>query len=181
MIAGLNDNLEPVKETKRRGRKKSESTVKATGLFDHIKHIRTVQDPDYYKNLSDADRKSFSPFMIFRGLSMNPALVSDMADLFKYFDKIPHEQMYQLLIAGVVPIERASSFYPWVKAKKKPITQTLIDLLSKYFEVSNKEALEYGILLTGTGQGRKILEEFCKDNGLDDKEIQEAMKGSEDE
>lgn len=180
MITELNDNLESAKETKRRGRKKSESSVKSLGIFDHIKHIRTVQDPDYYKNLSDLDRKTFNPFMILRGLSMNPALVENMAFLYKYFDKIPHAQFYQLLI-NFVPIESPKKFYPWVKAKKKPVSEELIDMLSRYYEISHAEALDYGIMLSKTDKGIKELEDLCKDYGLTEKEMKEALEGTENE
>lgn len=80
---------------KKRGRKKvvkEEATVKQLGLFDHVKHVRSVQNPNYYKNLSELDRKTFNPFMILKALSMNPVLLDDISTLFRYFDKIPHPQ-----------------------------------------------------------------------------------------
>jgi hypothetical protein len=58
------------------------------GLFDHVKHVRSIQNPNYYKNLSELDRKTFNPFMILKALSMNPILVDDISTLFRYFDKI---------------------------------------------------------------------------------------------
>jgi hypothetical protein len=179
MIAELNDNLESVKETKRRGRKKSENVSKSLGIFDHIKHIRTVQDPDYYKNLSEQDRKSFSPFMIIRGLSMNPQIIDNAAFLYKYFDQIPHEQFYTLLINGFVPLEHPKTFHPWVKGKKLPVSKKLIELISRYFEISNTEATEYGVLLSQTKNGRKELAEFCRDYGLNEKETEEALEMEE--
>jgi hypothetical protein len=71
---------------------------KKRSLFDHVKQIRQVQDPNYYKNLSDEDKKTFNHFMILRALAMDDPMVEDMAQLYQYVDKIPSAQFYQLLI-----------------------------------------------------------------------------------
>ena len=100
----MKKNNEEPKDTKRKGRKKTESSVKGIGLFDHIKQVRCIQDPDYFKNLTDVDTKSFNHFMILKALSMNPALLGYISDLFKYFDKIPysstipHERVYNQFV-----------------------------------------------------------------------------------
>jgi len=163
-------------ETKRKGRKKKEEgTIKGIGLFDHIKHIRTIQDPDYFTNLTDLDKKTFSHFMILKALSMNPALLSDISDLFKYFDKVPSPQFYKLLI-GLIPIDR--NYYPWVKPPKSQVSESVVELISKYFEISKSEAKDYALLLLTKPDGIKELENFCRDFGFTDKEIEAAMKDS---
>jgi hypothetical protein len=165
-------------EPKRKGRKKKEEgTIKGMGLFDHIKHIRTIQDPDYFKKLTDLDKKSFNHFMILKALSMNPALLSDISDLFKYFDKIPSPQFYQLLIS-IIPIDR--NYYPWVKAPKSQVSETVIELISKYFEISKLEAKDYALLLLTKPDGIKELENFCRDYGMDDREIKKMFENKEE-
>ena len=173
-----NEKLESTVEVKKRGRKKSEPSVKGLGLFDHIKHIRSVQDPDYYKNITDLDRKTFNPFMILKALSMNPDLLEDISTLFRYFDKMPHPQFYTLLIGLIPPDKR---FYPWVKGKKKEFSQQLIELVAKFYEVSQKEAEEYAELLSSSERGSKELLELVRDFGYADKEVADIMKGKEDE
>jgi hypothetical protein len=168
-------------EPKKRGRKKLENpTVKGIGLFDHVKHIRITQDPDYFKNLTELDKKSFNHFMILKALSMNPALLEDVSTLFRYFDKIPSPQFYKLLI-GLIPPDHPKKFYPWVKAKKSPFSKKLIELISTYFEIPQREATEYATLLFLTNNGKKELEDICKVYGLSDKEIEFTMKGNDDE
>ncbi len=176
------NNSESSPEIKRKGRskKKEEGTIKGIGLFDHIKHIRTIQDPDYFKSLTELDKKSFNHFMILKALSMNPALLSDISDLFKYFDKIPSAQFYQLLI-GLIPPDHPKKFYPWVKAKKSSVSELVVELISKYFEISNSEALGYAVLLSSSENGRKELENFCRNYGYTEKEIELAMKETNDE
>ncbi len=164
---------------KKRGRKKLENpTIKGIGLFDHVKHIRSIQNSDYFKSLTELDVKSFNHFMILKALSMNPALLEDISTLFRYFDKIPSPQFYQLLIGLIPPDKR---FYPWVKAKKVPFNVKLIELISMYFEISQKEAAEYATLLFSTDKGKKELENLCRAYGLTDKEVEEIMKGYDDE
>src|SRR5271169_6605245 len=96
----MTEEKELLSESKKKGQKKSKgnSLAKGIGLFDHIKHIRSIQDPNYYRNLSDLDSKSFNHFMILKALSMNPVLLEDISNLFRYFDKIPSPQFYKLLI-----------------------------------------------------------------------------------
>ena len=178
MTKALKDKSESTPEIKKRGRKKSEPGVKSIGLFDHIKHIRSIQDPDYFKNLTDLDKKSFNHFMILKALSMNPTVLDEIATLFKYFDKVPSPQFYQLLI-GLIPADK--KFYPWVKAKKLPYSNELLELVTRYFEVSKKEAGEYASMLCSSEKGKKELEQLCRDFGLTDKEVETAMKGNEEE
>ena len=149
--------------------------IKGVGLFDHIKHIRSIQNPDYFKNLTDLDKKSFNHFMILKSLSMNPSLVEDISVLFKYFDKIPSPQFYQLLI-GLIPIDK--TFYPWIKSNKKSYNIKLVELVSTYYEISNKESEEYIYLLFSTDKGKKELEDLCITFGLNQKEVELAMKGN---
>ena len=179
--ASSNDKSELTTEPKKRGRKKLENpTIKGIGLFDHVKQIRIIQDPNYFKNLTELDKKSFNHFMILKALSMNPALLEDMSTLFRYFDKIPSPQFYQLLI-GLIPPDHPKKYYPWVKAKKMPFSKKLIELISIYFEISQKEAIEYATLLSFTDNGRRELEDICKTYGLTDKELEFAMKGNDEE
>ena len=180
MIKASKDKSLP--EIKKKGRKKLENlpAIKGIGLFDHIKHIRCIQDPDYFKNLTDLDKKSFNHFMILKALSMNPALLDDISSLFRYFDKIPSPQFYQLLI-GLIPPDHPKKYYPWIKAKKQPYSNELLELMSHYFETSKKEAGEYITLLSSTEKGKKELEDLVRAYGLTDKEIKSIMEGKEDE
>jgi len=154
--------------------------IKPLGLFDHVKHIRGVQDPNYYKNLSELDRKSFdnNHFMILKALSMNPAIVGDIADIFRFMGKIPSAQLYQLLIGGIVPKDKR--FYPWIKGKKSPFGLKLIQLIAQYFEISEMEATEYATLLSTTGHINE-LKKLCEDFGLEEREVKDVMEGKNDD
>ena len=179
MTKTSNEKSELTPEPKKRGRKKLETpTHKGLGLFDHVKQVRSIQDPDYFKNLTEIDLKTFNHFMILKALSMNPALLEDVSTLFRYFDKIPSPQFYQLLI-GLIPADKR--FYTWVKGKKRPFGKGLLELISKYYEIPQREAEEYDILLSSTEKGKKELTNLVRDFGLTDKEVETLMQGNDDE
>lgn len=153
-------------------RKKSSETPdgpKRKSLFDHVKHIRQVQDPDYYVNLSEDDRKSFNHFMIVRALSMDSEILETMAQLYQIFDKIPSPQFYQLLIA-LTP--KSMKFYPWIKSRKMKHSKELVSLVAKRFQVSSHQANEYINLLLRNEEGQAELVNICKAFGLEDKEVE---------
>ena len=109
---------------------------------------------------------------------MDPNNLEDVSTLYKYFDIIPHPQLYQLLI-GLIPASK--KFYPWVKGKKRPFGKGLLELIARYYEVSQKEAEAYAILLSSTEKGKKELTNIVRDFGFTDKEIDDLMKGNGDD
>jgi hypothetical protein len=161
-------------ESKRSPKPKPEK--KALGLFDHVKHIRTVQNPDYYTNLTELDRKSFNHFMILQALSMDPQLLSVISTVYRYFDVIPSPQFYQLLIAF---IPKNSTFYPWIGSKNK-YKKELLDLMVRRFEVSTQQAEEYVDLLSTTDEGVNSLVYICQGFGKTDNEIQDLLSAHDD-
>ena len=58
--------------------------VKKKGLFDHIKQITAVQNSNYWEEISDEDKKSWSNYMIHRFLSMKMEWVELVNELQKY-------------------------------------------------------------------------------------------------
>lgn len=151
---------------------------KRKSLFDHVNHIRKVQDPEYYINLSDDDRKSFNHFMILRALSMDADLVEDMAQLYQVLDKIPPAQFYQLLIR-LVP--KSNQFYPWVKSKAMRHNVALLSYVTKRFKISKYQANDYINILLRTEEGQGELVAICKAFGLEDKEVEDLFEEKKNE
>lgn len=148
------------------------SAPKRKTLFDHVKQIRQIKDPNYYNNLSEDDRKSFNHFMIVRALSMDATIVEEMAQLYQLFDKIPSAQFYQLLIALVPQDYR---YYPWVKSKKMRHKQELLELVAKRFGISKFEANDNVNLLLRTEDGQGELVNICRAFGLGEQEIEDLF------
>ena len=152
--------------------------IKRKSVFDHVKEIRQNQDVDYYKSLSDLDKKTFNHFMILRALSMDASIVEDMAQLYQIHDKIPSPQFYQLLIA-IVP--KSTRFYPWVKSKKIKFRKELVEYIGKRFKIPNHQSNEYINILLKSKRGEQELEQILQSFGLDEKEINELFEDKKDE
>ena len=151
---------------------------KKRSLFDHVKHIRQVQDPDYYLSLSPEEKKTFNHFMIVRALSMDESIVEDMAQLYQVFDKIPSPQFYQLLIA-LVP--KSNRFYPWIKSKKMKHKKDLLKYVSQRFKVSTHQANEYVNILLRSYEGQAEVIDICTSFGLDDKQVEDLCEEKTEE
>jgi len=166
------------KPSAKKSAKKSESLPKRKTLFDHVKAIRQGKDPNYYVNLSEDDRKTFSHFMILRALSMDATIVEEMAQLYPIFDKIPSPQFYQLLVA-LVP--KDFRFYPWIKSKHLKHKKELLVLVAKRFGVSKHEANEYVTLLLRSETGQAELVNICRAFGHSEQEIEELMDDKQED
>jgi len=165
------------KMPKSRGRKpknEANNPIKSVGLFDHIKHIQYVRDPSYYENLSEEGKKSFSLFLILRGLSMNPSFVEYAAYLYRFLDIIPPAQFYKVILE-LYPRHTYKEFYRWIKSKKESDDvvkkqSKLIELLIQKYEISKKEAKSYLKVFLSDKAGEEALLELVKGFGIDDKE-----------
>lgn len=145
-------------------------------LFDHVKHIRGVQDPKYYDNLSEENRKSFNHFMLLRALAMDDEIVGEMAFLYRYFNLIPSPQFYQLLVA-LVP--KGNRWVPWIKTKVVKHSPDLLNLVAKTYNVSRRQANEYVNVLVATEEGLEKLVELCQAMGLNESEINQLFDKKE--
>lgn len=126
---------------------------KNKSLFDHINAIRTSRDPNYFKNLTDADRKTWSNYMICRFLSMQPDLIETINDIQYYQDKLSPEHFYRLCLA-VVPNRRG--YWPYIKNQSEKYDKMLLTLLCFHFQECERNVMEY-ISLLSRDELRKIL------------------------
>lgn len=133
--------LPPMPKAKAKSTKSGEPKApKAKGLFDHINQIRWDRNPDYFKTLSEADKKSWSNYMICRFLSMQPELIDVVNDLQYYQGRFTPEQFYQLCLA-VVP--KRKGYWPYIKSQAEKYDKELLALLCKHYEESERNVLEY--------------------------------------
>jgi hypothetical protein len=160
-----------------KGKKRVKSEKpKSIGLFDHVKHIRGVQDPNYYNNLSELDRKSFNHFIILQALSMDPQQLGNIAILYRFFDVIPSPQFYKLIIS-LIP--KDPTYYPWIKSKKKYNIE-LVELVARRFEISSHHSEEYIDILSSTSEGMDSLVYICQGFGKSNSEIEELLSTNDD-
>ncbi len=75
---------------------------KSKTLFDHIKNITSVQNPNYWETLEEGDKKTWSNFMIHRFLSMNSEWIEVLSEIQPYTQTLEPKYLYLLLI-GLLP------------------------------------------------------------------------------
>ena len=103
---------------------------------------------------------------------MDDEIVGEMAFLYRYFDKIPSPQFYQLLIA-LVP--KNFRWVPWIKTKVIKHSPDLLNLVAKTYSVSKRQANEYVNVLVATDEGLEKLVELCSAMGLNEAEINQLF------
>jgi hypothetical protein len=147
------------------------SELKAKTLFDHLSSITDKKVK--WDSLSELDRKSFSPYMVNRFLSMNMDFIELVNEFQKYtVGGLDSREVYKLY-SDVLPKQK--QFNKYIKSKKSDTYQTeLVELLSKHYLTSEKEALEALDMYFETSIAP--LKEILKKYGKTDKEISALLK-----
>jgi hypothetical protein len=123
--------------------------------------------------LSDSDKKSFTPYIINRWLSMNMDFIELINELQRYtIGQISPEETYKLYY-DILPKQK--QFNKYIKGKKADkYNPALVELLSMHFLVSEKEAMEYIDMYQETSLN--TLKEIIKKYGKTDKEVDKLLK-----
>lgn len=144
-------------------------TKKAATIFDFINGI--THQKKSWESWSDQDKKSFSPYMINRWLSMRIELVEFINELQKYTIGQLDSKLVYKLYHSLLP--NSKSFAKYVKGKSDTkYTNELVQIISKHFLISNSEAIEY-IGLLGKDKCNAIVSMY----GHSKKELTKILKG----
>ena len=149
-------------------------TTKAPAtLFDHLKFI--TSNKKKWEDLSEVDKKSFSPYMINRYLSMNKDLtelinafqhltigVMKPREVYKfYYDVLPKMSFYVKYVTG----KKSNKFEP-----------ELVNLIKHHYSISLDEATEYlELYFMDETSMTKLINLITKD-GKEEKEIKKMLK-----
>jgi len=154
---------------------KKKEKIKGKGLFDHLKAIYIEPyNPKYFDDLSESDKKTFSPYMINRYLSMNSEWIWLTNLVQQYSFDMPIDALYRVY-ANTIPKGRI--FLKWVKGRKeKKYNKDLIELVSLYYEVPKQEATNYITIFLSKDKWTERLIEVCKMYGNTDEEIKSLFK-----
>lgn len=148
------------------GRKKTASaTPKKRGLFDHVNSIFADQSIDYYDKLSEADKKTFSNYMVNRFISMNWNYVEVVNELQQYYGEVGPREVY-LFYSQILP--KGRQFNRYIKAnKERQYEDWLVGLVGNHFSVSHREAEEYLDIYMATVDGRQQLRALMELYGIE--------------
>ena len=75
-------------------------TIKKKSLFDHVRQVTSVQNPNYWDEISEEDKKSWSNYMVNRFLSMKMDWIEVVNEFQKY--NLKPKELYKLYI-NVLP------------------------------------------------------------------------------
>ena len=152
---------------KRSGKK---SSIKKKSLFDHINQVTSVQNPDYWEQISEEDKKTWSNYMVNRFLSMKPEWIELVNELQKY--NLEPKELYKLY-TNVLP--KSKQWLKYIKGRNDMNhPEWLINIMRNSDESSRKEAIEAIDMLMLTEGGMMELGELGRKWGIEEKRIKEA-------
>ena len=152
---------------KRSGKK---SSIKRKSLFDHIKQVTAVQNPDYWEQISEEDKKTWSNYMVNRFLSMKPEWVELVNELQKY--NLEPKELYKLY-TNVLP--KSKQWLKYTKGRNDMNhPEWLINIVRHNDEYSRKEAIQAIDMLMLTEGGMMELGELGRKWGIEERKIHTA-------
>lgn len=141
----------------------------AKTLFEHLKNVTEIQDPKYFDNLDEGEKRTWSNYMVQRFLSMNPDWVDLIAELQPYTQLLEPRLLY-LVYIGILP--KGKYYLRYVKGKKDGKYESwLVDLIKMEYQSSIREAEDYCELLYATKPGREQIKYICEKYGIESKKI----------
>jgi len=137
----------------------------ALTLFNWLDQISYEKKP--WSSFSIDDYGSFNPYLINRFISMKSENI-EIVNLIQKYPNIPKKQLYNFY-CNVIP--KKKTFFKYIKSSKQNYNIELIELISKWFNTSIRETIDYYSLLD-KDEVMKILLTMNKSN----KQIKNLMK-----
>ena len=105
-------------------------------LFDHIKQITDVQNPNYWDSISDGDKKTWSNYMVNRFLSMKMDWIDIVNEVQRY--DLPPDVLYKLY-TNIFP--KGKQWLKYIKGDKKmKYPKWLYEIVAKHLQCSLRES-----------------------------------------
>ena len=141
---------------------------KAKTIFEHLSGIKEKKVK--WNSLSDMDKKTFSPFIINRWLSMNLDLLPIVNVLQKYTIGLLSARDVYKVYYDFLP--KRKTFDKYIKGKKEgKYNKEMLSHLSDWYGVSQREVIDYLDILS-KDDVIKILMKY----GLTEKESKKLLK-----
>lgn len=154
----------------------SEVVEKGMSLFDHLKNL-TINKHIKWEDLSDKDKKTFSPYMINRFLSMNLDLcevVNEMQHLtLSYMSPEVVYKFYQNLLP------KQNMYFKYIKGEGDKYSKEIVEYVTRKFQCSNRESIDYLKIILSKKNGIEYIENLISGFGVDKKTVKKLIKGIE--
>jgi hypothetical protein len=137
-------------------------------LFDHLNEIYIGKSKDYFDDITDEDKKSYSIYMINRFLSMNIHYAPFVNEIQRF--NLTPESHYNLCRAF---IPKGKQYNKYMSSKgEAAYPDWMVDIISRYYEVSKTEATEYIRLYYKIN--KEELRKICTMHGTEPKLLKKA-------
>ena len=142
-------------------------TVKKKSLFDHVNQVTSVQNPSYWDEISDEDKKTWSNYMVNRFLSMK----SDWIDLVNEVQKYPLEPKYLYKVYTII-LPKKKQWLRYVKGDKKmKYPKWVYEIVAKHLQCSMREANDAVEMYDISHGGQAELGDILLKYGVEEKEV----------
>ena len=154
-------------------KRQEEKLQKSKGLFEHLNAL-TASDKNYFKKLSDVEKKSFSTYMINRFLSMHSELI-EIVNYFQRFNNSLDSEIVFKLYYDILPKKKLWSKY--IKSMHEvKYNSELIDFITKHYRISTIDAKDYLRIYMADDIHKTSLIRLLQSYGYDLQKIQELVK-----
>jgi hypothetical protein len=143
------------------------TTIKAKSLFDHIKQITDVQNPNYWDDISDEDKKSWSNYMVNRFLSMKMDWIDIVNEVQKY--QMEPEMLYKVY-TNIFP--KGKQWLKYIKGDKKmKYPKWVYETVAKHLQISMREANDAVEMYVISAGGQAELADILFKYGVEEREV----------
>ena len=142
-------------------------SVKKKSLFDHVNQVTSVQNPNYWEDISEEDKKTWSNYMVNRFLSMK----SDWIELVNEVQKYPLEpkELYKVY-TSILP--KKKQWLRYIKGDKKmDYPKWVYEIVAKDMQVSMREAVSAVEMYDMSHGGQAELGDILLKYGTEEKEV----------
>ena len=110
--------------------------IKRKNLFDHINAITSQQHSNYWDDISDEDKKSWSNYMVNRFLSMKMEWIEFVNEVQKY--PLKPKELYKVY-TDMLPKKR--QWLKYIKGDKEmKYPKWVYEIVAKHLQISSREA-----------------------------------------
>ena len=143
------------------------SSVKKKSLFDHVNAVTSEQHPNYWDEISDDDKKTWSNFMVNRFLSMKPEWIEFVNEVQRH--PLKPKELYKVYI-DILP--KKKQWLKYIKGDKKmKYPKWVYEIVTKHLQCSMREASDAVDVYDISQGGQTELAEILFKYGVEDKEV----------
>ena len=141
--------------------------VKKKSLFDHIQAVTSQQQPNYWNEISDDDKKSLSNYMVNRFLSMKSDWIEIVNEIQKY--PLQPKELYKVY-TSILP--KKKQWLRYIKGDKKmDYPKWVYEIVAKHLQCSMREAGDAVEMYEISAGGQAELADILGKYGVEQKEI----------